>query len=171
MFCKEDRLQRILQSPPSCLYLQASKIFLFQCKFFRRDNIDGGQYLKVCFFLSGTVVAPRDGSKHKSLSAVLAASGQGASRNPLKSVPSLEVAAPTVERTLPVPQILLVVFGQQSVEERVDATVAVRQACGQVVNVPCGLLRNWEVFIILGEQLPYPERQETGPEDQHYGED
>lgn len=36
------------------------------------------------------------------------------------------------------PQVLLVVLGEQRVEERVDAAVGVRQACGQVVDVALG---------------------------------
>lgn len=89
----------------------------------------------------------------------------------MKSVPSLEVVAAAVKRTLPVPQIFFVVLGQQGVEERVDATVAVGQAGGQVVDVPSGFRRHGKRLVVLEEQLPDPEWQEAGPEDQDNGED
>lgn len=71
------------------------------------------------------------------------------------------------------PQVLLVILGEQRVQKRVDAAVGIRQTCGQVVDVAFGFggQGQRQRGVELTEQLPDPEGQEACPEEQHDGED
>lgn len=82
----------------------------------------------------------------------------------------MEVPTAAAEGPLPVLQVLPVVFGEQGVEEGVDAAVAVGQAGHQVVNALLGLGGELQGAAVESHQLPDPERQEAGPEDQHDAE-
>lgn len=84
------------------------------------------------------VVGARCMRKDKALRALLAARGQGKSGRTLKAVPPVEVVA-SCPCPLSLAEVLLVVFGEQGVEERINATVAVGQTGGQIVNVTLGL--------------------------------
>jgi len=108
--------------------------------------------------------------EHEALGALLAAGGGRAARRTLEAAPSAEVAAGR-PGALAFAQVLLVVLGEQRVEEGVDAAVAVGQAGGQVVDVAFGLVGDGQRGVELAQQLPDPEGQEAGPEEQHYGED
>lgn len=68
------------------------------------------------------------------------------------------------------PQVFLVVLGEQRVEEGVDAAVGVRQTRGQVVDVAFGLVGEGQCGVELKQQLPDPEWQETSPEEENDGE-
>lgn len=87
----------------------------------------------------------------------------------MKAVPPIEVAA-SRPGPLALPQVLLIVFGEQRVEERVDAAVGVGQTRGQVVDVAFGFDGKGQRGVELTQQLPDPEGQEAGPEQQHDGE-
>lgn len=76
-----------------------------------------------------------------------------------------------VELPMLVPKILAVVPGQQDIKEGVDATIAVGQAGDQVVDILLDVERQPQGTVVEGHQLPDPEGQEAGPEDQHDGED
>lgn len=76
--------------------------------------------------------------ENKALRALLTAGGQGATGRPLEAVPSVEVAA-SRPSPLSFAKVILIVLGEQGVEERIDATVAVGQTGGQIVNVALGL--------------------------------
>lgn len=69
------------------------------------------------------------------------------------------------------PQVLLVVLGEQCVQEGVDAAVGVGQAGGQVVDVALGFGGEGQRGVELAQELPDPERQEARPEEEHDGED
>lgn len=84
----------------------------------------------------------------------------------MKTTPPVEVIA-SCPQALVLPQILLVVLGEQCVEERVDAAVGVRQACGQVVDVTFGFGGERQRGVKLTQQLPDPEGQEACPEEEH----
>lgn len=73
---------------------------------------------------------------------------------------------------MPVLQVLPVVLGEQRIEERVDAAVAVGQARHQVVDAGvCVRGQAQGLGVVQRQQLPNPEGQETRPEHQHDGED
>lgn len=69
------------------------------------------------------------------------------------------------------PCVLLVVLGQECVEERVNAAVGICQARGQVVDVTLGFGGQGQQGVELAKQLPDPEGQEARPEEEHNGED
>lgn len=69
------------------------------------------------------------------------------------------------------PQVLLVVLGEQRVQKRVDAAVGIRQTRGQVVDVAFGFGGQGQRRVELTQQLPDPEGQEACPEKEHDGED
>ena len=108
--------------------------------------------------------------EHEALGALLAAGGRRAARRALEAAPAAEVAAGR-PGALALAQVLLVVLGEERVEEGVDAAVAVGQAGGQVVDVALGRVGDGQRGVELAQQLPDPERQEAGPEEQHDGED
>lgn len=116
------------------------------------------------------VVGARRMCENKALRTLLTAGGQGATWRPLEAVPSVEVAA-SRPSPLSLAKVILVVLGEQGVEERIDATVAVGQTCGQIVNVALGLGGEIQRGLELTKKLPNPERQEAGPEQEHNGED
>lgn len=77
-----------------------------------------------------------------------------------------------VEAPVAVLQVLPVVLGEQRVEERVDAAVAVGQTRHQVVDAGvCVRGQVQGLGVVQRQQLPDPEGQETRPEHQHDGED
>lgn len=108
--------------------------------------------------------------EHEALCALLAAGGQRPPGRALEPVPPVEVAARGAG-TLTFPQVLLVVLGEQRVEERVDAAVGVGEAGGQIVDVALGLGGEVDGGVELTQELPDPEGQETGPEQQDDGKD
>lgn len=67
--------------------------------------------------------------------------------------------------------VLLVVLGQEGVEERVDAAVGICQARGEIVDVTLGFGGQGQRGVELAQQLPDPEGQEARPEEEHDGED
>ena len=77
--------------------------------------------------------------EHEALGALLAAGRRRPARRALESTLAAEVAAGG-PRALVLPQILLVVLGEQRVQEGVDAAVGVRQTRGQVVDVALGFI-------------------------------
>lgn len=86
--------------------------------------------------------------------------------------PLLEGGRVPVEAPVAVLQVLPVVLGEQSVEERVDAAVAVGETGHQVVDAGVGLRGQAQGFgVVQAQQLPDPEGQKTGPEHQDNGED
>ncbi len=108
--------------------------------------------------------------EHEALSTLLTAGRRRPAWRALKAIPPVEVAA-SRPGSLVLPQVLLVVLGEQRVQERVDAAVGIRQARGQVVDVAFGLDGQGQRGVELTEQLPDPEGQEAGPEEEHDGED
>lgn len=65
---------------------------------------------------------------------------------------------------LPVPQVLLVVLGEEGVQEGVDATVAVSQTSHHEVNVDhCLASEVARLVIVDAEKLPQPEGHKTCP--------
>lgn len=108
--------------------------------------------------------------EHEALRALLAAGRWRPAWRALKAVPPVEVAA-SCPGPLVLPQVLLVVLGEQRVEKRVDAAVGVCQTRGQVVDVALGFGGQGQRGVELTQQLPDPEGQETCPEEEHDGED
>lgn len=107
--------------------------------------------------------------EHEALRALLAARGRRPARRTLKAAPA-EVAARRPGAVV-LPHVVLVVLGQQRVQERVDAAVGVRQARRQVVDVAFGFERQGHGGVELTQQMPDPEGQEAGPEQEDDGED
>lgn len=68
-------------------------------------------------------------------------------------------------------QILPVVLGEQRVQKRVDAAVAVGQTRHQVVNTRAYVRSKDQGLVVEGQKLPYPKGQEAGPEHEHDRED
>ena len=110
------------------------------------------------------------------LSGLLAAGGHGATRAPLAAGVALREAAdahrptgaPAVERAL---AVVTVVLGEQRVEEGVHTAVAIGEAGGQVVDDAGGAGSERWGPAVLGKELPQPEGQEAGPEEQHDAQD
>ena len=108
--------------------------------------------------------------EHEALSTLLTAGRWRPARGTLKATPPVEVAA-SRPGALVLPQVLLVVLGEQCVKERVDAAVGVRQTRGQVVDVTFGFGGERQPRVELIQELPDPEWQEACPEEEHDGED
>lgn len=108
--------------------------------------------------------------QHEALSTLLAAGRRRPARRTLKPTPPNEVAAGGPGAVV-LPQVLLVVLGEQCVEERVNAAVGIRQACGQIVDVSFDRGGQGHGGVELTEQLPDPEGEEACPEKQDDGED
>lgn len=75
--------------------------------------------------------------EHEALGALLTAGRRRPPRRALKTTLPVEVAAGR-PGALVLPQVFLVVLGEERVKERVDAAVGVRQTRGQVVDVALG---------------------------------
>lgn len=110
-----------------------STVWKTACSYDRRPKRQGQRPTS-----EAAVVGARSMREDKALRALLAAGGQGTSGRTLKAVPSVEVAA-SRPRPLSLAEVVLVVLGEQGVEERIDATVAVGQTGGQIIYVTLGL--------------------------------
>lgn len=75
--------------------------------------------------------------EHEALGALLAAGRRRPACRTLEATPPAEVAA-RCPGPLVLPQVVLVVLGEQRVQKGVDAAVGIRQTRGQVVDVAFG---------------------------------
>lgn len=101
----------------------------------------------------------------------LVAGGRGLAPRVEAGRPLLERGRVLVATPVPVLQVLPVVLGEQRVQERVDAAIAVREARHQVVDAGVRVRGQAQrLGVVQGQQLPNPEGQETRPEHQHDGE-